>query len=215
MSRLNSTFAPGLGALLLVSAPGCSLAPPTVGERAASVKDSQAESAYQASLARYTDRAEVYDLLNTRMFAAATFQAWPFREARVHRLALFQVQPAPVEQRHLLEERSEFESFHEFFFGAHVNNYRYDDFDRPNTIWRIALVSGAVETTPVSVQRLGRSNLDMRAIYPYMDDFWVAYRIRFPRTTREGQPVIPPGTSRVMLRLASTLGKAEMSFPAE
>jgi hypothetical protein len=149
------------------------------------------------------------------MFTAATFQTWPFREARVHRLALFQVQPTPVEQRHLVEERAEFESFHEFFFGAHVNNYRYDDFDRPNTIWRIALVSGAVETTPVSVQRVGRSNLDMRAIYPYMDEFWVAYRIRFPRTTREGQPVIPPGTSKVLLRLASTLGKAEMTFPGE
>ena len=215
MSRLNRIFTSRAWALLLIGATACSLAPPVVGERPAGVKDSQAESAYHTALERYTDRGEVYDLLNTRMFAAATFQSWPFREARVHRLALYQVLPPVVEQQHLAEERSEFESFHEFFFGAHVNNYRFDDFDRPNSIWRIVLVTGPVETTPVSVLRIGRSNLSMRAIYPYMDEFWVAYRIRFPRKTLDGDAVIQPGTSTVLLRVASTLGKVEMKFPAE
>ena len=129
MNRLNKTVAPWTSALLLAGATNCSLAPPAVGELPSGVKDSQAENNYQALLGRYTAHAEVYDLLSTRMFAAATFQTWPFREARVHRLALYQVQPAPVEQGHLAEERSQFESFHEFFFGAHVTNYRFDDFE--------------------------------------------------------------------------------------
>ncbi len=214
MSRLSRTLARGAWALLL-GAFGCSLTPPALGERGPVVKDPETEKAYQAALARYTARAEIYDLLDTRIFAAATYQTWPFRQVRTHRLAVFQVQPAPVEQRHLAEERSEFESFHEFFFGVHVNNYRFDDFDRPNSIWRVALVTETVETTPLKVQRVGRADLNLRAIYPYLDDFWVAYRIRFPITTRNGDPVVPPGTSTVLLRIASTLGKAEMRFPAE
>ncbi len=202
-------------ALLILLSSACTLSPPRVGEPGPSVPSVAEEKAYQETLERYTDHAEVYDLLNTRMFTAITYQSWPFREARVHRLALFQVQPRAVVERNLAVERSAFESFHEFFLGVHLNSYRYDDFDRRNSIWRIALVTDAGETTPSSVERIGRSDLNMRAIYPYMDEFWVAYRVRFPRQAANGGPVIPPGTGRFTLRLASTLGKAELHFPSE
>jgi len=204
-----------LGCLLVLIATGCASTPPRVGEKGASVPSSAEEKAYQETLEHYTDHAEVYDLLNLHMFAAVTFQSWPFREARVHRLATFQVQPQTIVEKNLAIERSAFDSFHEFFFGVHIPYYRYDDFDRRNSMWRIALVTDAGETTPTSVERLGRSDLNMRAIYPYMDDFWVAYRIRFPRSTASGEPVIPAGTKRIMVRIASTLGKAELYFPAE
>ncbi len=200
---------------LAMIATGCASSPPMVGEKGPTVSSTAEEKAYQETLEHYTDHAEVYDLLNTRMFTAITYQSWPFREARVHRMASFQVQPQAMVERNLAIERSVFESTHEFFFGVHLNNYRYDDFDRRNSIWRIALVTDAGETTPSSVERIGRSDLNMRAIYPYMDEFWVAYRIRFARSTASGDPVIPPGTKRMMLRIASTLGKAELRFPAE
>jgi hypothetical protein len=202
-------------ALLILFSGACSLTPPTVGEPGRSVPSAAEEKAYQDTLGRYTDHAEVYDLFDTRMFTALTYQSWSFREARVHRMALFQVQPQPVVEKNLAEERSAFESFHEFFLGVHLNYARYDDFDRRNSIWRIALVTDAGETTPSSVERIGRSDLAMRSIYPYMDDFWVAYRVRFPRQTANSEPVIPPGTGRFMVRIASTLGKAELHFPAE
>ena len=200
---------------LLALLGGCSFTPPTVGEPGPSLPSAAEEKAYQSTLERYTDHAEVYDLFNTRFFAAITYQSWPFRESRVHRLAIFQVQPPALVEKKLAAERSAFESSHEFFFGVHLNNYRYDDFDRKDSIWRIALVTDGAETTPVSVERVGRSDLNMRAIYPYMDEFWVAYRIRFPRQTASGQPVIPPGTQRFTVRMASTIGKAEFHFPAE
>jgi hypothetical protein len=212
--KLSRRLLSGCPMLLLVAS-ACSLSVPRVGEEGASVPSSAEETKYQGTLERYTDHAEVYDLLNTRMFTALTYQSWPFREARVHRMALFQVQPQPIVEKNLAAERAAFESFHEFFFGVHLNNSRYDDFDRRNSIWRIALLTDAGETTPSSVERVGRSDLNMRAIYPYMDEFWVAYRLRFPRQLPAGDPVIPPGTKRLTVRIASTLGKAELHFPAE
>jgi hypothetical protein len=200
---------------LVLLAAGCALSPPKVGEQGASVPSAAEEKAYQQTLEHYSDHAEVYDLLNTHMFTALTYQSWPFREARIHRMATFQVQPQAVVDKNLAIERSAFDSFHEFFFGVHLPYYRYDDFDRRNSIWRISLVTDVGETTATSVERLGRADLNMRAIYPYMDDFWVGYRIRFPRSTASGDPVIPPGTKRMMVRIASTLGKAELHFPAE
>jgi hypothetical protein len=196
---------------------GCSstLKPPVVGERGPQVPDSKEESEYQATLDRYTSRAEIYDLMDTRLFTAATYQSWPFRDARVHRLGIFQVHPPVLVERNLSLERADFESFHEFFLGVHVNYSRYDDFDRKDSIWRIVIATREGETTPLAVRRVGRSDLNLRAMYPYLDEFWVAYWVRFPRKTAFGTDVIPPGTNRFTLRIASTLGRADFSFPAQ
>jgi hypothetical protein len=188
---------------------------PRVGEPGPRAPDESAEKEYQATLNHYSAHAEVYDLLDTRVFSAMTYQSWPFREARVQRVALFQAQPRELVEKNLTAERATFNSFHEFFFGVYSASYRFDDFDRKDSIWRIALVTESGETTPVSVERIGRSTLNMRAIYPYLDDFWVAYRIRFPRNTQSGSPVIPPGTTSFIVRVASTVGKADFHFPAE
>ncbi len=200
--------------LWMLAASGCGSIP-RVGEPGPSVPSAAAEREYQATLDRYSDHAEVYDLFNTRLFTAMTYQSWRFREARVQRMALFQAHPRELIEKNLAVERAAFDSFHELFFGVHSASYRFDDFDRRDSIWRIALVTESGETTPVSVERIGRSTLNLRALYPYLDEFWVAYRIRFARTTPSGAPVIPPGTNRFTVRLASTIGRAELHFPAE
>lgn len=188
---------------------------PRVGEPGPSLPNAAAEKEYQSTLERYSDHAEIYDLFNTRLFTAMTYQSWRFRQARLQRVGLFKELPKEVVERNLAAERVDFDAYHEFFFGVHTASSRFDDFDRRDSIWRIALVTDSGETTPVSIERIGRSNLSLRAIYPYLDDFWVAYRIRFPRTTPSGSPVIPPGTDRFILRLASTIGRADLHFPAE
>src|SRR5260370_41733128 len=160
----------------------CVRHPPIVGEQPPVLKNSSAESAYQDALARYSDRSEIYDRLDTRLFAAATYQSWPFRQARVQRMALFQVQPPPVVLKKLDLEKTEVDPFHDFFLGVHVNARRFDDFDRPNSIWRVSLFTPTAETSPASIQRIGPSDLNMPAIYPHMDEFCEGYRVRFPRT---------------------------------
>ena len=47
----------------------------------------------------------------------------------------------------------------------------------------------------------------MRAIYPYMDDFWVGYAVRFPKAGPDGRPLVAPGAQKVLLRVASSLGR--------
>ncbi len=76
------------------------------------------------------------------------------------------------------------------------------------------LVTPAGEVEPLSIERIGRANLDMRAMYPYMGVFWVAYRVRFPKVLPDGTPVIPESATHVHLRLASTLGHAELRVHA-
>src|SRR5215472_4524508 len=90
-----------LALCLLLPLMGCTLHPPQVGEKGPSVPSAAEEAAYQQTLERYTDHAEVYDLLDTRLFTAVTYQSWPFRQARVQRMATFQVQPQPLVEKNL------------------------------------------------------------------------------------------------------------------
>lgn len=202
-------------AALLGLLSGCTTTPPTIGDPAPQLVDRRAEQQYQEIFERYSDRAEIYDGFDTRMFAGTTFQSLAFREARVRRLGEFQVLPKPRVEELLAKERAEETQFNEFHLGVHVNDYRFEDFaNRKRSIWRIVMLTPVGEAEPVSVERIGRANLDMRAMYPYLGVFWVAYRVRFPKVLSDGTPIIPETASHVTLRVASTLGHAELRVHA-
>lgn len=212
---MRSHIARAVGGMAWLLVAGCALVPPRVGDPAPVLPDPKAQAAYREVLARHTAHHELYAVFDTRMLAAATYQGWPFREARARHMAAFQVQPPEILAKRLAEEKAEADAYHDFFFAAHVSNYRFDDFDRKESIWRIVLSSDAGgEVVPLSVERIGRCNLDRRALYPYCDDFWNAYRIRFARVLEGGAPAVPADAQRLVLRLASTLGKVELTFPA-
>jgi hypothetical protein len=75
-------------------------------------------------------------------------------------------------------------------------------------MWRFVMVVGDEELAPISVERLGRTNVEMRSYYSYMESFWVGYRVRFPKKT------FNPG-DRFRLKLASALGHAELPYTAD
>lgn len=189
----------------------CSLKPPRVTGTAPRLQDREAEKAYQAVLDRYTARKEIYDLFDTRLFSAATYQSETFRRAKALRMAAFRRLDQKAYEAELARELAEANERHTFFFGAHVNEISYDDFDRRDSVWRITLTTPAGEFSPVEVVRVGRGDEAMRAYYPYMDAFWTAYEIHFPKQTSEGAPTIPEGTDQIVLRLSSSLGNAD--FP--
>lgn len=202
-----------LGALWMALS-GCVSTPPTLGDPPPGLKDERQELGYQQVLEQYTDRAELYSGFDTVMFAAATLQTQAFREARVRREATFKTLTQERVQELLTRELAEAARTHEFFLGVHVFNYRYEDFDRATSIWNMVMVTPAGELKPVSVERVGRADMEMRAFYPYMGTFWVGYRVRFPTTFPDGRPAITPGMERVVLRMASSLGKVEMRVHA-
>ena len=199
---------------LLALLAGCVTTPPSAGEPAPTLPDEQAEQAYRSILAKYSGRHEIYDGFDTRLFVGATLQTPAFREARVRRRAAFQTLPESEVERLLAIERAEAAQVHEFFMGVHVNDYRYAPFDTRRSIWRLSLVTPTGEVTPTRIDWIGRVNLDTQAYYPYTGMFWVGWRVQFPTTLPNGQPVIPPGTEQVMFRLSSSLGKAELVMSA-
>lgn len=200
----------GVVALSLLALGACATGriPRIPGDPPPAVLDVDAERAYQAVLEKHTSGKGVYDNLDTKLFFQATWQSAAFAEARIRREGLFKAWPAAELDKKLSEERTRLTDATEFFFAVHANDYRFDDFDKANTMWRMVLVVGDEELSPVLVERLGRTNTEMRSYYSYMESFWVGYRVRFPaRKLAAGQTF--------KLKLASALGQAELPYTAE
>lgn len=199
------------GAVLLA---GCAsmLRPPRVGPEPATLADKDAERAYQAVLERWTRRAEIYDGLDSRLFLAGTLQSWTFREARSRRVAAFRGLCASEVETLLGDERKAHAESIELVLGVHANERRWDDLARPASTWHVVLATESGEVAATSVARMTKPWPNLTALYPYLDTFWTGYTIRFPRALPGGAPVVPPQAQKVTVRVASSLGKAELRW---
>lgn len=197
-------------ALAALAATACSTAriPRIGGDPPPAFTDGAKEHAYQVILDRYTRSQAVYDNLDTNVFFHATWQGPKFVEARVARDAAFHALPADEAAKALAAEQARVSDAVEFFLGVHANNYKFEDFGRPDSMWRLALIVGGRELLPTSVERLGRTNTQMQSVYSYLEAFWVGYRVRFPKAE------LSPGQT-FTFRLASPLGQADLVFTAD
>ncbi|HEY3449402.1 MAG TPA: hypothetical protein VGK67_23815 [Myxococcales bacterium] len=186
--------------------------PPRVGPESPRLADRDAEKRYQEVLGRWTRHAEIYDGLDSRLFLAATFQAMAFREARVERAAAFRSLPRTEAEMMLAADRKAHGEALEVVLGVYANDRHFDDLGRPDSIWKLALVAEAGEAAPLSVEKLESADPNLKALYPYLDTYWTAYRVRFPRAFENGAQVLPEKAQSLALRLSSAVGKAELRW---
>lgn len=200
------------GALALTLAGGCTStpvgsAPATRADDAPLVRDSR----YTAALDRATRTGTIYEGLTQRAFGAVTRQTGAFRRERVLAESRF-LHLSEAETTARLEfERLDAVRHLDFFVGLYTADRRWNDLERPNSIWRVELDTGHATFLPLSVQRIDRPDANLTALYPYLTRFWVAYRIRFPSLDTAGAPLFPPDAP-VLLRLSSAAGKFELRW---
>jgi hypothetical protein len=185
-----------------------------VGERPPHVADDEAEENYHRVLERWTRRAEIYDRLDLKLFIAATEESVDFRTAKAERLASFQGIPKDGVKALIDRELGASQQSYDFYLGVHTTSPTWNDFDRTESIWRMALKSDEGEVTPIQVERLGRPDINTRGIYLYVGDFWTGYRLHFPVTFADGRPLLAPGERTVTLRIYSAVGHTELVFEA-
>jgi hypothetical protein len=192
----------------------CSSLPPIVGEPAAHVDDANEEQHYKEIFDRWTRRAQVYDKLDQELFVAATLESPEFRTARIQRMGSFKSMPPDAVKAAIDQELGSSQQTYDFFMAVIPGARSWDDFDRPNSIWRLALVTSTGEVTPLQIDRIGKADVNLRGVYLYLGDFWTAYRIHFPVTFPSGRPVITPEDHQVTLRISSAKAHTELVFDA-
>jgi hypothetical protein len=185
-----------------------------VGAPGPSLPDATANAQYEALLDHYTSKRQVFIGFDTILFGGVTYECPNFREARIRRRDTFQAQSPEQLALDLQKAETEGAAFYEFTLGVYMQNPRFDDLDLPDSIWHLALQTPAGEASAVFVRRVGKANINTRAYYPYMGDFWTVYRVRFPKALG-GRPLVPDGLQTFTVVLASSLGKAEFPLPTQ
>ena len=202
-------------ALVVLLAAGCSsLPPPMVGTPGPELPDARANAAYEALLERYTVKRQIFIGFDTVLFGGVTYESPTFREARIRRRDTFQAQSPAQLALDLKAAEEEGAAFYDFTVGVYVQNPRFDDLDFQSSIWHLALQTPTGEVSPTLVKRVGKANLNTRAYYPYMGDFWTVYRVRFPKAI-DARPLVSEGVQTFTLVLASSLGRADFPLPTQ
>jgi hypothetical protein len=212
---VNAAVPPGLLALLLGAAVGCSgLPPPMVGTPGPELDDGAANASYHALVEHYSARRQLFIGFDTILFGGVTYESPSFREARIRRRDAFQAQSAAQLATDLQLAQQDGADFYEFTLGVYMQNPRFDDIDYPTSIWHLALRTPGGEVSAAQVKRVGKANINTRAYYPYMGDFWTVYRVRFPKSV-DARPLVSAEQQTFTVVLASSLGKAEFPLPTQ
>jgi hypothetical protein len=202
-------------ALFLGGAVGCSgLQPPMVGTPGPELEDGAVNDSYHALVEHYSVRRQLFIGFDTILFGGVTYESPSFREARIRRRDAFQSQNAAQLATDLQLAQKEGADFYEFTLGVYMQNPRFDDIDYPTSIWHVALLTPQGEVSAAQIKRLGKANINTRAYYPYMGDFWTVYRVRFPKWVDAGTLVSAEQQTFTVV-LASSLGRAEFPLPTQ
>jgi hypothetical protein len=180
---------------------------PHLGTRPSDTGHPEADARFATAYERWNQEKQIYSGFDVKMFFGVTDESMEFRQARVERLGLLRASTQIEIDQQLAKEKADHEKYQDFTIGVHANERQFDDFDRKDAIWRTALVTPKGEELPINWDRFGRPDLNVRALYPYLGDFWILYHVRFNR--------VVPADTPVTLRLASSVGRVDFDFPAE
>lgn len=89
---------------------------------------------------------------------------------------------------------------------------RENDLDHgQKSVWRVVLITDdGKEIEPIEIVRDKRPTFTLRAEFPALGDFAVAYIARFPRTV----PILGPTVHAIRLRMSSERGGVELAWVA-
>jgi hypothetical protein len=170
------------------------------------------EGEYGMLLKKWTRQKALYSGLETRAFAQVVYLATELVEAQAAKVSDMRAEPAPQRGRTLMAMRAE-TSTPTFMVILRTPDRNWNDLESKKSVWRIAVDYGAGEFEPEKVERFERPfSAELQTLYPYIDEYSVAYRVHFPASAL---PVpAPTGTQRSLPRLviAGALGKMEFDW---
>jgi len=178
--------------------------------------DPHLEGGYGKSLKKWTRTVALYSGLETRAFVRLIYMSPEFVEAQAKEVSLLRAE-LPDQAAATLEKLREDNSKPSFFAVVYIPDRTANDWQNKDTVWRIALNVGLGEQPPQKVQRFETPfNAELRALYPYLDDYSVAYRLQFdepaPPPSAPGAPPVNFTFNELSVKVASALGKMVFHF---
>ena len=188
---------------------GCADAPP----KPVSFSDATREyrpTDYLSVYENWTRHAKMVHVdVGTLIEAWATYKSWDFRQAYVAQYASIYEDSDRAAILHSQLEASR--TSYEFHVAVQTTTDRWNDLERKNTPWRVTLLDATgAELGPTSIQAVKLPELYESKFFHSRTDFTRSYEISFAHPGNGGQPFVGPASGRLILRLASPMGRIEL-----
>ncbi len=149
--------------------------------------DPHLESDYGQTLKRWTRTVAAYHGLETRAFVRVVYLSPEFVTVQAQELSKMRAELPDQAAETLARLREEYRQ-PTFFAITYIPDHGANDWNEPESVWRIALNLGEGERRPDRVLRFERPfNAELRALWPYLDEYSTAYLIRFPEPSAPTQ----------------------------
>ena len=167
--------------------------------------DPHLEGEYGQALKKWTRRVALYSGLETRAFVRLVYLSPDFVNAQAKELSRMRAE-LPDQAAATLAKMREDYGQPSFFAVVYVPDRTANDWNETNSVWRLALNLGMGEHAPGRIIRYEVPfNAEQRMLYPYIDDYSVAYLIRFPAPAPPAEQAFTPVDASLVA--AGALGK--------
>jgi hypothetical protein len=161
--------------------------------------DPHLEGPYGEELKKWTRTVSLYSGLETRAFVRLVYLSPEFVQAQATELSRMRAELPDQAAVTLARLREEYRQ-PSFFAVAYFPDKTAADWNEPHSIWRIALNLGLGERPPDRILHWERPfSAEMRALWPYLDEYSTGYLLRFPdpeAPEAEGAPPPPRGAEK-------------------
>jgi len=194
---------------------GCSLITPT--EPLRQPQESAMEADYRTAADAWTREGRIYEGLDVRLIAAATYMSSQFRNAFAAEYAR-RYQLTELERVNFAKDQENAAALYDdFIFAAYVPEKEWDDFYKKNSIWKIYITRDNIEQIkPIEIRKLDKRDAKTGYFYSFVTPWRSIYRLRFPKQPAgEGNKTPQDSPDSLKLVITSVLGSAEMVWGFE
>jgi hypothetical protein len=175
---------------------------------------------------RYGDYGAVYDTwtrhaklvqdIGTAMEIWATWKSWDFRQAYLAKYAkTYDLADAELDTLSRSQKENA-RAVYEIHLVAQSTNDRWNDLANRTSPWRITLLDGTgAELAPTAVKAEKLPDAYEGEFFPARTPFSRTYTLRFVRPEAAGESFVGPQSGRMILRIASPVGKVEVVWESK
>jgi hypothetical protein len=175
-------------------------------------KDKGLTKAYNDVLNKWTRQKIVYSQFETKVQISATYKGNAFNKAYLEEYArIYNLTEA--ERKRRSDMQAGFASdFREFFFYAYIPDKEANDFEKPNSIWRVFLLDEkGNRVEPLEIRKIEKITPVIEEFYPYINKYYgMCYSLKFPPAP---DGIAGDATSRMRLIFTGVPGKVELTWP--
>lgn len=174
----------------------------------------QLEEKYERELRTWTRSAQIYHSLDSILVTHAVYLSVEFRQAFGEQyLKIFSIDPSKVDTD-LEKIATSVGRGHEFFLFADASHLEWNNLEQKDSVWRLGLWGSNEQlgTPPLDIERFEGRGPNLKAFFPFINQFGISYLVVFPVDQSNSRPVIEPDVDTLTLKLASAYGTATMSW---